>query len=83
MKRRAIIEVSYELLENIFELPGDCTIIRDNVIVIGGEERPRSSLFFKDILKVAISGDKLPKIPEGSVIPILSIDEINKLYKEK
>ena len=65
MKRRGIMKVTYELLEDMLKLDGDHH-------VVSVQNMPEDS--FNDTFSVILSGPTCPEIPEGGVGPRVVLD---------
>ena len=72
MKRRAIIQVSTELLHSLLGLKKDVELLAVQIIP--------ESYVNNDGFKFLLGGtsELLPKVPEGELIPIIDMTEIQK-----
>ena len=71
MKRKAIIQVTYELLSKFLELPEGIEV--EDIIV------PESGRL-RDIIYIKIKGGNLPEVLEGEDMLIYNLEYIKELY---
>lgn len=74
MKRRAIINITYEKMEKLIGLPPEHSVID---IVCGSEDQKT------DIIRVKIEGPGCPIVPEGQVVPWVMLPLIKENYERK
>jgi len=65
MKRRGIIDITYELLEKLLELDSEHHIVG---LLDCNTSKEKFSMFKDDIIKIKIEGPKMPEVMENDEI---------------